>query len=103
MLDSCPFHLHIGFPDKHYEELSGICGVLRTLTRLITLAAQFCEESTEGNLFVPLEPAKLQMFLTEVDKMARDDFYGPCFGFYYTGATASIMKLIQVKRTDWGE
>ena len=71
-------------------------GILRTLTRVMTLAAKCSEASAGASLFVELDPEARRVFLEEVENMARNDFYGASFGFYYAGSTVRTLKFIQV-------
>lgn len=82
--------------DKAYEQLCSFAGILRTLTRLMTLAAQLSEDTPDGSLFVQLTPARLAVYLAEVEGMSRTDFYGPCFGFHYPSASQRILSFIGV-------
>jgi hypothetical protein len=61
------------FRETHYCELLGSCrGILRTLSRLMTLAATLCEHATDDSVFVDLPAAELANFLSEVFFCAKE-------------------------------
>lgn len=77
-------------------EFSDYSDALRTVSRMMTLAAQLTDRARKNNsLFVPYTKTKENdNFKNEIENMSRDSFFGPCVGFYYAGSTQSLVKFV---------
>ncbi len=58
---------HVLFRAGHYSDrLASMRGILRTLSRLMTLAARLCEHAAPAEIFVDLPKEEMDNFLAEV-------------------------------------